>query len=75
MVTADGEALIRKPLKELVDEIDPNQFWQVHRSTMGNVASIAGVTRDFRGRMLLKLKGRSETLQVSDTYTHLFRQM
>jgi DNA-binding LytR/AlgR family response regulator len=75
VVTADGEALIRKPLKELVDELDPNQFWQIHRSTMVNVASVAGVSRDFRGRMVVKLKGRSETLQVSDSYTHLFRQM
>jgi DNA-binding LytR/AlgR family response regulator len=75
VVTADGEALIRKPLKELSDELDPNQFWQIHRSTMVNVASVAGVTRDFRGRMLVKLKGRNETLQVSDSYTHLFRQM
>jgi DNA-binding LytR/AlgR family response regulator len=75
VVTADGEALIRKPLKELAEELDPNQFWQIHRSTMVNVASVAGVTRDFRGRMLVKLKGRNETLQVSDSYTHLFRQM
>jgi len=75
VVTAEAEALIRKPLKELADELDPNQFWQIHRSTMVNVASVAGVTRDFRGRMLVKLKGRGETLQVSDTYTHLFRQM
>jgi len=75
VVTAEGEALIRKPLKELAEELDPNQFWQVHRSTMVNVGAVAGVSRDFRGRMLLKLKGRSETLQVSDSYTHLFRQM
>jgi DNA-binding LytR/AlgR family response regulator len=75
VVTADGEALIRKPLKELAEELDPNQFWQVHRSTMVNVGAVAGVTRDFRGRMLLKLKGRGETLQVSDSYTHLFKQM
>ena len=75
VVTADAEALIRKPLKELVDELDPNQFWQIHRSTVVNVASVAGVTRDFRGRMLVKLKGRSDTLPVSDSYTHLFRQM
>ncbi len=75
VVTAEGEALIRKPLKELADELDPNQFWQIHRSTMVNVASVAGVTRDLRGRMLVKLKGRSETLPVSDSYTHLFRQM
>ena len=75
VVTTEGEALIRKPLKELADELDPSQFWQVHRSTMVNVGAVAGVSRDFRGRMLLKLKGRSETLQVSDSYTHLFRQM
>jgi len=75
VVTTDGEALIRKPLKELSEELDPSQFWQVHRSTMVNVGAVAGVSRDFRGRMLLKLKGRSETLQVSDSYTHLFRQM
>ncbi len=75
VVTADGEALIRKPLKELVDELDPNQFWQIHRSTVVSVASVAGITRDFRGRMLVKLKARNETLPVSDSYTHLFRQM
>jgi DNA-binding LytR/AlgR family response regulator len=75
VVTAEGEALIRKPLKELVDELDPNQFWQIHRSTLVNASSIAGVTRDFRGRMLVKLKARQETLLVSDSYTHRFRQM
>ena len=75
VVTGEGEALIRKPLKELVEELDPNQFWQIHRSTLVNATSIAGVTRDFRGRMLVKLKARAETLLVSDSYTHRFRQM
>lgn len=75
VVGSDGEALIRKSLKELVEELDPNQFWQIHRSTLVNATSISGVTRDFRGRMLVKLKTRPETLLVSDTYTHLFRQM
>lgn len=75
VVTADGEALIRKPLKELVDELDPQQFWQIHRSTLVNVAAVAGVTRDFRGRLLVKLRKRDETLLVSDSYAHLFRQM
>ena len=75
VVTGDGEALIRKPLKELVEELDPNQFWQIHRSTLVNATSIAGVARDFRGRMTVKLKTRGETLLVSDSYTHLFRQM
>jgi DNA-binding LytR/AlgR family response regulator len=75
VVTTEGEALIRKPLKELVEELDPVQFWQIHRSTLVNATAIAGVTRDFRGRMMVKLKARPETLLVSDTYTHLFRQM
>jgi DNA-binding LytR/AlgR family response regulator len=75
VVTGEGEALIRKPLKELVEELDPVQFWQIHRSTLVNATAIAGVTRDFRGRMMVKLKSRPETLLVSDTYTHLFRQM
>jgi DNA-binding LytR/AlgR family response regulator len=75
VVTTEGEALIRKPLKELVEELDSGQFWQIHRSTLVNATAIAGVTRDFRGRMMLKLKTRPETLLVSDTYTHLFRQM
>jgi DNA-binding LytR/AlgR family response regulator len=75
VVTAEGEALIRKSLKELADELDPQQFWQIHRSTLVNASFIAGVTRDFRGRMLVKLKKGEETLLVSDTYTHLFKQM
>ncbi len=75
VVTGDGEALIRKPLKELVEELDPQQFWQIHRSTLVNANAIAGVARDFRGRMLVKLKKRDDTLLVSDSYTHLFRQM
>lgn len=72
---AQGEALIRKPLKELVDELDPQQFWQIHRSTLVNVAAIAGVTRDFRGRLQVRLKHGSETLPVAESYTHLFKTM
>lgn len=75
VVTVDGEALIRKSLKELIEELDPQQFWQIHRSTLVNAAAIASVTRDFRGRMMVKLKKRDDSLLVSDTYAHLFRQM
>ena len=71
----DGEALIRKPLKELIDELDPQQFWQIHRSTLVNVNAIATVSRDFRGRMQLKLKHGSELLLVAESCAHLFRQM
>lgn len=75
VATREGEALIRKPLKELVDELDPQQFWQIHRSTLVNAMAVAAVTRDFRGRMQLKLKERTESLLVAESYTHLFRQM
>jgi DNA-binding LytR/AlgR family response regulator len=73
--TADYEALIRKPIKELVEELDPDQFWQIHRATVVNVQAIAGITRDLRGRQLVQLKGHSEKLEVSRAYTHLFKQM
>ncbi|MCV2369954.1 LytR/AlgR family response regulator transcription factor [Roseateles oligotrophus] len=75
VVTRDAEALIRKPLKELAEELDAQQFWQIHRSTLVNVAAIAGASRDFRGRLNLKLKERSESLLVAESYTHLFKQM
>ncbi len=75
VVTAEKCPLIRRTIKELVDEIDPKVFWQIHRSTLVNVNSIAGVTRDFGGRMRLRVKQRKETLPVSESYIHLFRQM
>ncbi len=73
--TESIEALIRKPIKELIDELDPEQFWQIHRSTIVNAKAIAGVARDFRGRQLVLIKGHSEKLEVSRNYTHLFKQM
>ena len=75
VVTAEGESLIRKPIKELSQELDPASFWQIHRSTIVNVNAIAGVVRDLRGRMQVRLKRRAELLAVSDGYTALFRQM
>lgn len=73
--TAQFEALIRKPIKELVDELDPQQFWQIHRSTLVNVKAIAGVSRDFRGRQIVAVKGHGEKLEVSRSYTGLFKGM
>jgi DNA-binding LytR/AlgR family response regulator len=73
--TAGVEALIRKPIKELVDELDPALFWQIHRSTLVNVKAINGITRDFRGRQLVGVKGLSEKLEVSRSYTQLFKGM
>ena len=73
--TAQVEALIRKPIKELVDEVDPRVFWQIHRSTLVNVKCIAGVTRDFRGRQIVTVKGHPEKLEVSRSYAGLFKGM
>lgn len=75
IVTADQESLIRKPVRELALELDPDKFWQIHRSIIVNVAEIARVQRDFRGRIELRLKHRQEPLPVSQPYAGLFRQM
>jgi hypothetical protein len=60
--TALVEALIRKPIKELVDELDPKVFWQIHRSTLVNVNFIGSVQRDFRGRQVVVVRGPLGTL-------------
>jgi DNA-binding LytR/AlgR family response regulator len=73
--TAQQEALIRKPIKELIAELDPAQFWQIHRSTLINARAIAGVIRDERGRQLVAIKGRPEKLEVSRSFSHLFKGM
>jgi DNA-binding LytR/AlgR family response regulator len=73
--TASTEALIRKPIKELVDELDAELFWQIHRSTLVNVKAIAGVSRDLRGRQLVSVKGHGEKLEVSRSFTGLFKGM
>lgn len=75
VVTAEGESLIRKPIRELTDELDLEQFWQIHRATIVNAQAIAGVTRDGVGRVRVKIKGASDSLEVSRAYAHLFRQM
>jgi DNA-binding LytR/AlgR family response regulator len=73
--TATIEALIRKPIKELVDELDAEVFWQIHRSTLVNTRMIAGVTRDLRGRQLVAVRGHPEKLEVSRSYAGLFKGM
>ena len=75
VVTGDGDSLIRKSLKELSGELDPAQFWQVHRSTIVNVNTISGISRDLSGKLVVKLKHRPETLQVSQQFAQRFRQM
>ena len=73
--TLKQEFLIRKPIKELVEELDPKVFWQIHRSTLVNVKAIAGVQRDERGRQEVLIKGRTDRLVVSRSATQLFRGM
>ena len=69
------EALIRKPIKELIDELDPSEFWQIHRATVVRVDAIEQVSRNLRGKQVVQVKGSDERLEVSRTFNHLFKQM
>ena len=73
--TAAAEFLIRKTLKELLDELDPDEFWRIHRSTLVRVDAIAEVKRDLRGRQMLKVHGYPGELEVSRNHSYLFQQM
>ncbi|GAB3047688.1 LytR/AlgR family response regulator transcription factor [Stenotrophomonas tumulicola] len=75
VVTADGESLLRTPLRELLGALDPQQFRQVHRSTIVNMKAVAAVSRDDSGRGVLRLRERPETLTVSQPFMSLFRGM
>lgn len=75
VVTSDGEALIRTCLKDLLPQLDGDQFWQVHRSSVVNVRCIDSAVRDEFGRITLRLRGHANTPRVSTMYAHLFRQM
>ena len=73
--TGNIEALIRKPIKELLEELDPKEFWQIHRATVVRVDAIAQVSRNLRGKQVVHLKGSDEKLEVSRSFGHLFKQM
>jgi DNA-binding LytR/AlgR family response regulator len=73
--TRSFEALIRKPIKELIDELDPKEFWQIHRSTVVRVDAVEQVSRNLRGNQVVHLRGSDERLEVSRTFNHLFKQM
>ncbi len=75
VVTAEAESLIRKPIRELLDELDPARFWQVHRATIVNVDAIASVRRGLKDQAEISLRDCAETLVVSRAFTHLFKQM
>ena len=75
VVTAEGEALLRTPIKDLLGMLDPGTFKQIHRSTIVNLKAIAGIARDDSGRGTVRLKARPETLTVSVPYMALFKHM
>ena len=75
VMTAEGESLLRTPLRELLDSLDAATFKQIHRSTIVNMKAVASVSRDDTGRGRLKLKNRPETLTVSLPFMSLFRNM
>jgi DNA-binding LytR/AlgR family response regulator len=75
VVTRDAAALIRKPIKDLYDELDQEAFWQIHRATIVNLQAIARVERDFRDQPVITLKSRPEKLTVSRTFAHRFKAM
>lgn len=72
---ADGESLIRTPISKLREQLDEQQFWQIHRSVIVAARHVAGTKQDFRGRLMVQLKGRPEQLVVSRNYVDLFRGM
>jgi DNA-binding LytR/AlgR family response regulator len=72
---ADGESLIRTPISKLREQLDERHFWQIHRSVIVAARHVAGTRQDFRGRLMVQLKGRAEQLVVSRNYVDLFRQM
>jgi len=74
-VTADRESLIRRGIGDLLSAVDPNRFWQIHRSTIVNIDAVSGVARDFRGYLRVRLKARNETLAVNYRFAHRLRQM
>jgi DNA-binding LytR/AlgR family response regulator len=75
VMTAEGESLLRKPIRELLDVLDPTTFKQIHRSTIVNLKAIASITRDDSGKGTMKLKSRPEMLTVSQPFMVLFRNM
>jgi DNA-binding LytR/AlgR family response regulator len=75
VLTRDAELLLRTPLKDLIEQLDPDRFWQVHRGTVVNVRQIVSAHHDLLGKVSLSLKDRREKVAVSRSHAHLFRQM
>lgn len=75
VVLADSEVLVKKSLKDFLAELDPDQFWQTHRSTVVNARQIASISPNLGGQLAILLKARREQLPVSEAFVRRFRQM
>jgi DNA-binding LytR/AlgR family response regulator len=75
VITGSGHFAVRRALRELASELDPAQFWQVHRGYIVNCAFLVGLTRDFRGKLRLRLRDRPDTVPVSDTFAERLREL
>ncbi len=75
VITSSQELLIRTPLKELLPQLDPQAFWQVHRGTVVRAVAIDAVHRDEAGKLHLSLRGSKDKVAVSRLYAHLFKAM
>lgn len=75
VITPEQQSLVRRPIKDMLEELDPAWFWQIHRSTIVNVNAVAALHRDVGGQLRVKLKQHRETLRVSEPYMHLFKSM
>ena len=73
--TADQEHVLRMSLKDLAEQLDPAQFWQIHRGLIVNAGDIVSARRDFRGRYTISLRRRKDQIRSSQAYGHLFKQM
>jgi len=73
--TRDVEALIKKTIQQLSEELDPEQFWRIHRGVIVSVRRVGKVSRSLGGKLVIRLKDLPETLTVSRSYAHLFKQM
>jgi DNA-binding LytR/AlgR family response regulator len=73
--TREGESLIKKSISQLTEELDPDQFWRIHRATIINIRHVARVHRSFAGKLTVKLKDLPEALTVSRSFAYLFKQM
>ena len=75
VATREGDSIIRMPLRELLEQLDEEVFWQIHRGTVVNSQHIAHAKRDELGHLTLTLKGRKDEIPVSRQFAHLFKQM